>query len=83
MPRRNKRAPLPVLSKIDLTPVNRTWRVTLTNGSGFTTVDVDGTYSSAMEWAARAGKSGGIKAGRWVPTHAKALDTVQGQFNAV
>ena len=64
MARKNNRPPVVVL---DIRPVIRDWTVTLTNGSGRTTVDVRGSREQAWKWAKLAGDQGGIKPGTWWP----------------
>ena len=81
--RRNKRAPLPVLPRIDLIPVLGTWRVTLTNGSGLVSIDLDGTSTSAWAWATEAGRKGGIREGNWQPKDIELVKLTSGSFNVV
>lgn len=49
------------------------YAVTLTNGSGVTTITVTGTQAHAWNWAVHAGANGGIKPGSWHPVNIKSL----------
>jgi hypothetical protein len=56
-----------------LTEVPGLWRVTVTNGSGVKTVEVDGTQRTAWTWAAEAARRGAFGDGAWAPS---AIDMV-------
>lgn len=64
---------------IDLRDEVRDWVVTLTNGSGRTTVDVTGTREQAWKWAKVAGDQGGIKPGTWWPVDIQSLSEAHGE----
>lgn len=88
MSRKNRRAPQRQFRKIDigfLDDVVMDWAVTLTNGSGRTTVEVTGTRKSAWAWAAEAGAQGGIKPGTWYPVDITSANDVSytGSFHII
>ncbi len=78
MGRKNRRQAAPVMSRIPLAFSNPegTWVIELTNGSGVTTVTLDGTKDNAWQWAEKAGAEGGIKPGTWYPTDIHSADDV-------
>lgn len=78
MGRKNRRQSTPVMPRIPLVFSNPegTWVIELTNGSGTTTVTLDGTKDTAWRWAERAGAQGGIKDGSWWPTRIHAANDV-------
>ena len=77
--RHNRRLPVASLPKIDVQPVHATWRVTLTNGSGVTTVELDGTSGVCWEVSPLYVS----KPGRWLPTSIEKIKDVSGPFNIV
>lgn len=62
--------PLPMLPGdvvYDLTPVDTTYTVVMSNGSGQTTLTLDGTKEDCWKWAETAGINGGLGPGIWQP----------------
>jgi len=61
-----------------------TWRVTLSNGSGFTTIELDGTSETCWKLATRMGARGGVGRGKWEPKRIEPVSPVlDGPFNAI
>lgn len=61
---RRQTNPLPMLKGdivIDLTPVDTTYTVIMTNGSGYTTLTLDGTKEACWSLAQQIGLAGGIQ----------------------
>ena len=77
MGRRNKRLPVASLPKIEIVPTHATWRVTLTNGSGVTTVELDGTSSTCWDNAPLFVS----RPGRWMSQTIEKVGDVSGPFN--
>ena len=79
MGRKNRRQPVSPMREIPLSffaDVEGTWVIELTNGSGVTTVTLDGKKATVWRWAEQAGANGDIKDGSWWPTDIHAADNV-------
>ena len=75
---------LPLSLQTLMSDESRTWRVTLSNGSGFTTIDLDGTSETCWELAARMGARGGVRPGKWEPKRIDPVGPVlDGPFNVI